>query len=70
MQIRYEEEILHCEDGEAEAQAAQRSCGCPIPGGVQWQAGSDPGQPDLMAGNPVHDKVETGLKSLPTQTIL
>jgi len=37
------------------AQAAQRGCGCPIPGGVQGQAGWGPGQPellDLAAGNP------------------
>jgi len=28
--------------------AAQRSCGCPIPGGAQGQVGWDPGQPDLV----------------------
>jgi len=26
-------------------QAAQRGCGCPIPGGVQGQVGWGPGQP-------------------------
>jgi len=32
--------ILYSEGGEALAQVAQRSCGCPIiPGGVQGQAG-------------------------------
>ena len=39
IEIRGEEEILHTEGGEALAQAAQRSCGCPIPGGVQDLAG-------------------------------
>ena len=29
-------------------QAAQRGCGCPIPGGVQGQVGWDPGQPGLV----------------------
>jgi len=29
--------------GEALAQTAQRSCGCPIPGGVQGQVGWAPG---------------------------
>ena len=37
------------------AQAAQRSCGCPIPGDVQGQIGWGVGQsnlvPDLVAGN-------------------
>jgi len=28
--------------------AAQRSCGCPIPGGVQGQVGWGPGQPGLI----------------------
>ena len=31
--------------GEALQQAAQRGCGCPIPGGVQDQVGWGPGQP-------------------------
>ena len=33
--MRCQEEILYSGSGEALAQAAQRSCGCPIPGGVQ-----------------------------------
>jgi len=32
----------------------QRSCGWPIPGGIQGQVGWDPGQADLVAGNPSH----------------
>ena len=28
----------------------QRSCGCPIPGGIQGQDGWGPGQPDLVGG--------------------
>jgi len=31
-------------------QAAQRGCGCPIPGGVQGQVGWGPGQPGLVNG--------------------
>ena len=31
-------------------QAAHRSCGCPIPGGVQGQVGWGPGQPGLVNG--------------------
>jgi len=37
-------------------QAAQRGCGCPIPGGVQVQVGWGPGHPglvsDMEAGGP------------------
>ena len=29
-------------------QAAQRGCGCPVPGGVQAQVGWGPGQPGLV----------------------
>ena len=29
-------------------QAAQRGCGCPIPGGVQGWVGWGPGQPGLV----------------------
>ena len=29
-------------------QAAQRSCGCPVPGGVQGQVGWGPGQSGLV----------------------
>ena len=31
-----------------ECSIAQRGCGCPIPGGVQDQAGWDPGQPGVV----------------------
>ena len=37
-----------CEGGEGLEKAAQRSCGCPIPGGVQEQVGWGPGQPGVM----------------------
>ena len=36
------------------AQTAQRSRGCPIPGGVQGQVGWGPEQPDLGEGVPGH----------------
>ena len=32
--------------------AAQRCCGCPIPGGVEGQAEWDLGQLELVDGNP------------------
>ena len=44
---------------EALAQAAQRSCGCSIPGGIQSQVGWDPGQPNLVGskgGNPARGR--------------
>ena len=41
-------EVLYCESGEVLEQAAQRGCGCPIPGGVQGQVGWGPGQPGLV----------------------
>ena len=54
--IRYQEEILHLEGGEALEHVAQRSCGCPIPGGVQDQVGRGPGKPDLVGGIPAHGR--------------
>ena len=36
--------------------AAQRGCGCPIPGGVQGQAGWGSGQPGLVVGDPAHSR--------------
>jgi len=33
---------------------AQRSCGCPIPGGIQTEWGI--GQPDKVSGNPAHGR--------------
>jgi len=47
-------------------------CGCPIPGGIQGQAGCSSGQPDLVVGNPAHGRgVETqwSLWSFSTQAI-
>ena len=44
------------ESGEVLEQAAQRGCGCPIPGGVQGHVGWGSGQPGLVlngeAGGP------------------
>jgi len=36
------------------AQVAQRSCGCPLPGGVQCQAGWGFEQPGLVEDVPAH----------------
>ena len=40
-------------------QVAQGGCGCPIPGGIQGQAGCVSGPPGLVVGNPAHSR---GLK--------
>jgi len=48
-------------------------CGCPIPAGIQGQAGCGSGQPGLVVGDPAHGKgVETwwSLWSFSTQAIL
>ena len=44
----YQGEVLYYESGEVLEQAAQRDCGCPVPGGVQGQVGWGPGQPGLV----------------------
>ena len=54
-------------------QVAQGGCGCPIPGGIQGQAGCGSGQPSLVVGDPAHSRdVETrwSLWSFSTQAIL
>ena len=43
IQVKYQEEILCSEGGEALAQLP-RETGCPIPGGIQGQAGWGPEQ--------------------------
>ena len=48
------------EGGDALEQVAQGGCGCPIPGGIQGQAGCGSGQPGLVVGDPVHSRgIET-----------
>jgi len=42
--------VTHC------SQAAQGGCGCPIPGGIQGQAGCGSGQPGLVVGDPAHSR--------------
>ena len=37
--------FLHTEGGDTLEQVAQGGCGCPIPGGIQGQAGCGSGQP-------------------------
>ena len=51
--MRYKEEILYLEGGEALEQIAQRSCGCPITGDVQSQIGWGLEQPSLVRGDPI-----------------
>jgi len=45
---------LHHAGGEALAQAAQRSCGCPLLGSVQGQVGWSSEQPGLVEDVPAH----------------
>jgi len=45
--------------GDALEQVDQGGCGCPIPGGIQGQAGCRSGQPGLVVGDPAHSR---GLK--------
>ena len=53
-------EVLHTEGGDALKQVAQGGCGCPIPGGIQGQAGCGSGQPGLVVGDPAQSRgVET-----------
>ena len=53
-------EVLYCESGEVLEQAAQRGCGCPVPGNVQGQVRWGPGQPGLAlngeVGSPVYGR--------------
>ena len=52
---------------------AQGGCGCPIPGGIQGQAGCGSGQPGLVVGDPTHSRgVGTGwsLWSFSTQAMI
>jgi len=42
--------VMHC------SQVAQGGCGCPIPAGIQGQAGCGSGQPGLLVGDPAHSR--------------
>jgi len=46
----------HVEGSDALEQVAQGGCGCPIPGGIQGQAGCGSGQPGLVVGDPAHSR--------------
>ena len=48
--------FFHAEGGDALEQVAQGGCGCPIPGGIQGQAGCGSGQPALVVGDPAHSR--------------
>ena len=61
VQVGYQEEVFHKEGGDALEQVAQGGCGCPIPGGIQGQAGCGSGQPGLVAGDPAHSR-EVGIQ--------
>jgi len=49
--------FCYCDGGEALAQVAHRSCGCPLPGSVQGQVGRGFERPALMEGVPAHGRV-------------
>ena len=48
--------LEHYRDFHSESGDAQGSCGCPIPGGIQGQAGCGSGQPGLLVGDPAHSR--------------
>jgi len=51
---------FHTEGCDTLEQVAQGGCGCPIPGGIQGQAGCGFGQPGLVVRDPAHSRgVET-----------
>ena len=52
----YQEEVFHPEGGDALEEVAQGGCGCPIPGGIQGQAGCGSGQPGLVVGDPAQSR--------------
>jgi len=54
--MRYWEEILPHEGGEALAQVAQRSCGCSLPGSIQGQAGRSSKKSGLVEDVPADGK--------------
>jgi len=47
---------MNTEGGEALAQVAQRSCGCPLPGSVQGQVGWSSERPGLVEDGPAHGR--------------
>ena len=47
---------FHSEGGDTLEQVAQGGCGCPIPGGIQGQAGCGSGQLSLVVGDPAHSR--------------
>ena len=52
--------FFHTECGDTLKQVAQGGCECPIPGGIQGQAGCGSGQPALVVGDTAHRRgVET-----------
>ena len=54
-------EVFHPEDGDILEQVAQGGCGCPIPGGIQGQAGCGSGQSGILVGTlPVSGGLKLG----------
>uniref|UniRef100_A0A8C3PL16 Clusterin N-terminal domain-containing protein n=1 Tax=Calidris pygmaea TaxID=425635 RepID=A0A8C3PL16_9CHAR len=56
MELRCGEELVWWEGGESLAQVAPRSCGCPIPGGVEGQVGGGLEQPGVVGGVPAQGR--------------
>ena len=48
--------FFHTEGDDTLEQVAQGGCGCPIPGGIQGQAGCGSGRPGLLVGDPAHSR--------------
>ena len=49
-------DILHCESGDTQEQAAQRGCGCLLLEGVQGRAGWGIEQPCLVGSVPAYSR--------------
>ena len=56
--------------GDALEQVAQGCCGFSVPGGIQGQAGCDPGQPGLVVVNSTHSRGQMIFEVWSTQAIL
>ena len=62
--------VFHAEGGDTLEQVTQGGCGCPIPAGIQGQAGCGSGQPGLLVGDPAHSRGLELMVAFSTQSIL
>ena len=57
---------LRAATGKRLGQVPQRVCDCPLPGGLQGQAGWGCEQPGLLGGVPARDRDSVGFKKVPS----